>query len=134
MQLRTYVVWIPMLDADEASEVPAVATNVTLSPQYFDGEKRLGTELAKSLAIDEALWDAFFFYPPGAQLASFEVAIAQTGGVVVGTPNSLPPQPDQSRLVPELRGKAVVIGEQDNFEAILQQVGDAFVSRHRTGR
>jgi hypothetical protein len=134
VQLRTYVVWIPMLDADEASEVPAVATNVALSPQYFDGEKKLGTELAKGLAVDEPLWDAFFFYPPGAPLAGFEAAIVQTNGVVVGTPNTLPPHADQSKLARELRGKAVVIGEQDNFEAILQQVTESFLSRHRTGR
>ena len=134
MQLRTYVVWIPMLDADEASEVPAAATNIALSPQYFDGEKKLGSELAKTLAIEEPLWDAFFFYPPGAQLAGFDVAIAQAGGVVVGTPNSFPPQADQSRLLESLRGKAVVLGEQDNFEAILTQVTESFVSRHRTGR
>ena len=123
-----------MLDADEASEVPFVATNVGVSPQYFDGEKKLGSELAHAVGVDEPLWDAFFFYPPNAQLPSFEVAIAQTNAVVVGTPNSLPATPDQSRLPAELRGKAVVIGEQDNIEGILQQVGASFVSRHRTGR
>ena len=135
LQLRTYVVWIPMLDADEASEVPAVATNVAVSPQYFDGEKRLGSELAATIGFDEPLWDAFFFYPPNAQLAKFDVAIMQEGGIVAGTPNSgVPPLPDQSRLVPALRDKVAIIGEQDNFEVILKQATDAFMARHRTGR
>ena len=134
MQLRTYVVWIPMLDADEGSEVPFVATNVAVSPQYFDGEKRLGAELAQAIGVADPLWDAFFFYPPNAPLAGFDSAIVQTNAVVVGTPNSLPAQPDQSKLPVELRGKAVVIGEQDNIEAILQQAAESFVSRHRTGR
>jgi hypothetical protein len=136
VQIRTYVVWIPILDADEVSEVPSASTNIAITPQYFDGQKRLGDQLAKSFDVEQPVWDSFFFYPPGvtwtdAGLPLPEVAIAQEGGVVVGTPGSLPPLPDQSRLVPALKGKAVVIGEQENFEAILEQIARAFVARHR---
>lgn len=125
-----------MLDADEGSEVPSAATNIAVTPQYFDGQKRVGDQLAKVFGVSEPVWDAFFFYPPGAKWTDHgmplpELAIAQEGGVVVGTPGSLPALADQSRLVPALRGKAVVIGEQENFEAILQQVAGAFVERHR---
>jgi len=125
-----------MLDADEASEVPSVATNVAVTPQYFDGHKRLGEQLARSFGVEQPIWDSFFFYAPGVRwtetgLPLPEVGIAQEGGVVVGTPGSLPPQQDQSRLVPALKGKAVVIGEQENFEAILEQIARAFVARHR---
>ena len=76
------------------------------------------------------------FYPPGAKwgergLPRPELAIAQDGGVVVGMLDTLPPQADQSRLLPEFRGKAVVVGEQANFEALLKQVADKFVARKR---
>jgi hypothetical protein len=136
LQIRTYVVWIPMLDADEASEVPSVATNIAITPQYFDGEKRLGHQLAKAMDVDQPIWDSFFFYAPGATwtetgLPLPEVGIAQDNGVVIGTPGSLPPLPDQSRLGPGLKGKAIVIGEQENFEAILEQIARAFAARHR---
>jgi hypothetical protein len=129
-------VWIPILDADEGSEVPVASTNVGVTPQYFDGEKRLGDQLARTFGVVQPVWDAFFFYPPGAKwsdrgLPPPELAIAQEGGVVVGTPGSMPPLPDQSRLVPELKGKAIVIGEQADFEAILEQLATAFAARHR---
>jgi hypothetical protein len=126
------VVWIPILDEDEGSEVPAASTNIDVSPQYFDGQQRIGRQLASSLDLDEVLWDAFFYFPAGAKwteqgLPPPTLAIAQEGGVVVGTPGTLPPQADQSKLVPTLKGKAVVIGEQTNFEAILRDVTRKFV-------
>ena len=133
------MIWIPILDADEGSEVPSASTNVRISPQYFDGEKRVGDGLARAIGVSQPVWDAFLFYPPGATwtdegLPTPELAIAQDNGVVVGTPGSLPALPDQSRLGPELRGKAIVIGEQKDFESMLKQVAEPFVARHRASR
>jgi hypothetical protein len=128
-----------MLDADEGSEVPSASTNVRISPQYFDGEKRVANGLARAVGVDQPVWDAFYFYPPGATwteqgLPMPELSIAQDNGVVVGSSGSLPALADQSRLPQELRGKAVVIGEQHDFELILKQVAEPFAARHRTPR
>lgn len=134
--VRTYVVWIPMLDKDEASEVPYASSHVAVSPQYFDGEKRVGDGLARSFRTADPVWDAFLFYPPGARwgehgLPMPEAAIVQTNAVVVGTPGTLPAVADQSKLPPDFAGRAAVIGEQSNIEGILKQVSEAFVARHR---
>jgi hypothetical protein len=135
--LRTLVVWIPMLDRDEGSEVPKVSRNIRISPQYFDGEKLVGDELAKTLGVTQTVWDAFLFYPPGARSSTDgglpvpELLVAQVAGVVVGTPGTLPAVADQSRLAAELRGKAVVIGEQKDIEDILRRVASSFAARHR---
>jgi hypothetical protein len=135
--MRTYVVWIPMLDRDEASEVPAASTSVGVSPQYFDGNMTIGYGLGRSAGLaKESVWDAFLWYPPGVTseggiLPFPDFMIAQQGGVVVGTPGTLPATPDQSRLPRELRGKVHVIGEQKNFEALLQQAATAFLAKQR---
>ena len=127
-----------MLDRDEAESVPHASTNVRLSPQYFDGEKLVGTGLAQTFGWTTPVWDTFLFYPPGAVwtdhgLPAPERAIAQQGGVVVGMVDTLPATPDQSRLLPELRGKAVVVGEQRDFPDLLRSVAEPFAARHRRG-
>jgi hypothetical protein len=139
LRLPTFVVWIPILDADEGVAVPTASANVQISPQYFDGAQRIGDQLARTFGASEPVWDAFYFFPPGATwtpegLPVPAIAIAQEGGVVIGTPGTLPPLPDQSRIAPELRGKALVIGEQADFEAILMQVAESFTERARTPR
>jgi hypothetical protein len=136
LEIPTFVVWIPMLDADESSVVPDASANVRVSPQYFDGEKRIGDQLARAFGTSEPVWDAFYFFGPGATwtpegLPLPELAIAQEGGVVIGTPGSLPAVADQSRLAPQLRDKAVVIGEQVDFPAILARVARPFAARAR---
>jgi len=125
-----------MLDRDEASEVPHATTSVRLSPQYFDGEKLVGMGLANQLGWSTPVWDTFLFYPPGAVwtergLPAPERAIAQQGGVVVGMLDTLPAAPDQSRLLPELRGKAVVVGQQSDFPSLLRSVAEPFAARYR---
>ena len=131
LHVRTYVVWIPMLDRDEGSEVPSASGNVAVSPQYFDGGKLVGDALARQLGIDQTVWDAYLFYPPGAVstdqgLPAPTLALEQTVGVVVGLGDTLPGVPDQSRLPAELRGKAVVVGAQDRFEQLLDRVARRF--------
>lgn len=134
--MRTYVVWIPMLDRDEGASVPAASKHVGVSPQYFDGEKRVGDGLARAFGLDAPVWDSFFFYPPGAKwtatgLPMPPVAIAQDNGVVVGTPSALPPGPDQSKLPSYLSGKMIVVGEQKDFAALLEATAKAFLAAYR---
>jgi hypothetical protein len=126
-------VWIPILDRDEGSSVPSASTHIGVSPQYFDGEMKVGASLAKAFALDQPVWDSFFFYSPDAVFAADglpmpALALAQEGGVVIGT-TDLPAQADQSRLPPALAGKAVVVGEQTDFEAILRRTAKAFAAK-----
>ena len=133
LKLPALVVWIPILDRDEGSSVPSASTNIGVSPQFFDGEMRVGASLAKVFALEQPVWDSFFFYAPDAVFAEDglpmpALALAQEGGVVIGT-KSLPAQADQSRLPPALAGKAIVVGEQVDFETILRRTAKAFVER-----
>lgn len=133
--MRTYVVWIPAIDRDEGGNVPAASKHVGVSPQYFDGEKLVGMGLAKVAGLQEPVWDAFFFYPPGARwtpdgLPPSAVAIAQVGGIVAGPPGTLPAAADQSKLPAELRGKLVVIGEQADFPTLLERVAKPFAAKY----
>jgi hypothetical protein len=125
-----------MLDRDEGSEVPAASRSVKVSPQFFDGEQRLGEALARSHGLTEPVWDAFYFYAPGAAwppdaMPIAEASFAQVAGIVAGAPGTLPALPDQSRLPPELAGKAVVIGAQRDIEDIMRRVARPFAARHR---
>jgi hypothetical protein len=134
--LRAYVIWIPMLDADEGSEVPYASRNVGLSPQYFDGEMRVGRGLAATIGRRGPVWDTFMFFPPGAAwtdtgLPPPERAIAQDNGVVVGFADTLPPTPDQAKLPPDLRGKGSVVGEQSDFENLLRRVVEPYAAKYR---
>ncbi|MBA2543978.1 MAG: hypothetical protein H0V17_30325 [Deltaproteobacteria bacterium] len=138
LKIRTYVIWIPMLDAEEISEVPSASQNVGVSPQYFDGSMKIGNGLGRNAGLDETVWDVFFFYPPGVKsnengLPFPEHGIAQQGGVVVATPGTLPPLPDQSRMPRELRGKVIVVGDQKNIEELLRKAADAFLAQQPSG-
>ncbi len=138
LKIRTYVIWIPMLDAEEISEVPAVSRNVGVSPQYFDGSMKIGDGLGRNAGLRETVWDVFMFYPAGVKsnengLPFPETMLAQQGGVVAGTPGTLPALPDQSRLPRELRDKVVVVGDQKNIEDLLRQAGEAFLARKPPG-
>jgi hypothetical protein len=136
LKIRTYVVWIPMLDADEASEVPAASKSIGVSPQYFDGAMTIGNGVGRDGGLTETVWDVFMFYPAGVTsnangLPFPETMIAQQGGVVAGTPGTLPALPDQSRMPRELRGKVVVVGDQKNFEDLLRRAGENFLAKKR---
>ena len=127
--------WIPILDRDEGSSVPNASRNINVSPQFFDGEKRVGNSLAKAFAVDQPVWDSFFIYGPEAAwtrdgLPLPALAIAQESGVVIGTPG-LPARADQSGLSPALVGKAVVIGDPDDFEAILRRTAQTYAASRR---
>jgi hypothetical protein len=130
-----------MLDGDEqpAAVEASARFRDAHAPQFWDGAQKLGHEVARSLgAPDWTAWDVYLFYPPGAEwtergLPPPEVALAQAGGAVVGTPGSLPPAADQARLPEELRGRAIVVGEQADLDALLAKVVAAFAQRHASG-
>src|SRR5689334_15029577 len=101
-----------MLDADElpgAIEASARFRDPPV-PQFWDGTKRLGKEVGRSLgAPDWTAWDVYLFYPPGAEwsdrgLPPPEAAIAQAGGVVVATKGTLPPAGNPSRVPERMLG------------------------------
>lgn len=127
-----------MLDGDElpaAIEASAKFRDLPF-PQFWDGEQKLGKEVARSVGAPEwTAWDIYLFYPPGAEwtdqgLPPPEVALVQAGGAVVGTKGALPALADQSRLPKRLRDRAEVVGEQSNLEALLAKVAEDFVKRH----
>ena len=132
------VVWIPMLDGDElpAAQKASAQFGDVRAPQFWDGEQKLGKEVARSLGAPEwTAWDIYLFYPPGAEwtdqgLPPPEAALAQAGGVVVGAKGTLPPLPDQSRLPKRLRDRADVVGEQSNLDALLAKVAADVAKRH----
>jgi len=134
-RVRPYVVWIPMLDEDEGKEVPHASTNVRLSPQYFDGQMRLGTAVARALGLPP-VYDIYMFFGPEAEWTTTapvpEVVIGQLGGAIVATPGALPALADQSKLLPELDGRLVVVAASQGaaFPALLEQVSLAFAARH----
>ena len=129
------VVWIPMLDSDElpaARDASAQLADRDVS-QYWDGAKLVGKQVAGSLGAPEwTAWDIYLFYPPGARWTDQgppapTAALAQVAGVVVGTPGSLPPAGDQTRLPEKLRGRAVIVGDQPDLPGLLERVADAQV-------
>jgi hypothetical protein len=135
------VVWIPMLDGDElraAGEASERFRDLP-GPQFWDGETKLGTEVARSIgASGWTAWDIYLFYPPGAEWTDLglpppEAALAQAGGVVVGTKGTLPPVADQARLPKRMSGSADVVGEQANLEALLAQVAEPLARRYAAG-
>jgi hypothetical protein len=127
-----------MLDADElpAADEASLRFRDLAVPQFWDGSRSFGKEVARSVGADEwTAWDIYLFYAPGAEwvdagLPAPAAALAQAGGVVVGTKGTLPPAGDQTRLPKRMRGRADVVGEQSNFEALLARVAEPFARRY----
>jgi hypothetical protein len=136
--LTPIVVWIPMFDGDELAAADEASSRFrdAAVPQFWDGAKKLGKEVGRSVGADGwTAWDIYLFYPPGAEwtdagLPAPEAALVQAGGVVVGTKGTLPPAGDQSRLLKRLQGKADVVGEQPDLEALLTRVAEPFAKRY----
>jgi hypothetical protein len=82
-----------MLDADElpSALTASAAFRDVAVPQFWDGGKLFGDEVARSLgASGWTAWDIYLFYPPGAEwtdagIPAPEAALAQAGGVLVGS-------------------------------------------------
>ena len=131
-----------MLDGDELAAAVAASERFRNPPvsQFWDGDAKLGKEVARSVgAPGWTAWDIYLFYPPGAEwtdqgLPAPDAALAQAGGVVVGTKGTLPPAGDQSRLPKRMTGQADVVGEQANIEALLTQVAEPLAKRYAEAR
>jgi hypothetical protein len=138
--LATMIAWIPILEADglpSAVEASAAYRNFP-APQFWDGNQRLGKEVARSIAApDWTAWDIYYFYPPGAEWGEGGIPQPEMGlvqdlpnGVVVGFKGTLPPVADQSRLREGLRGRADVVGDLSHFDTLLAQVAERFAKRY----
>ena len=124
-----------MLDADEAGEVPTASQNVGVSPQYFDGQMRFGRAFATSIGLAHPVYDIYAFYGPDAEWTTAvpkpEFVLGKLGGVVVATPGLVPALPDQSGLLPELRGHLeLVAATQPEGDVLLEKLGLEFAARY----
>ncbi len=136
--LRSWIVWIPMMDADEVEAAKRTASRIfpAVTRQYWDGQRKLGLEISKTLGTpNQPAWDIYLFYPPGVEWTDTEMplpekVLVQAGGVVVAAMGTLPAIADQSELLPELTGKAQVVGAQKDIVALLSQVAVPFAEAH----
>jgi hypothetical protein len=132
------VVWIPMLDSDErpaADEASGLFGDAGL-PQFWDGEQRLGVEVARSVGAPTwVAWDVYLFYRPGAEwtdagLPPPDAALAQAsnerGGGVIAARGTLPPRGDQAGVPERLAGRAVMAGTYAELAPLLSEVAARF--------
>ena len=127
-----------MLDGDELPLAEKASARFVDRgvPQFWDGSKLLGKDVARSLgAPDWTAWDIYLFYAPGAEwtnqgLPAPEAAIAQAGDAVIATKGTLPATADQARVPKRLVGHADVVGEQPDLEALLARVAEPFAKRY----
>jgi hypothetical protein len=112
-----------MLPGDDRVAADTASTALDTQPQFWDGDGKLGAEVARSVGIDGwVAWDIYLFYPPGARwddhLPAPSVAIAQAKGVVIATKGALPAV-DSDALPARWRDRADVVGEQTDLEQLL---------------
>ena len=104
--------------------------------QFWDASGKLGREVGRSVGMPNwTAWDVYLFYPVGAEwtdrgLPPPEAALAQAGGVIVGTKGALPPVGDQARVPNRMQGRVDVVGEQADLESLLARVAEPFAKRH----
>jgi hypothetical protein len=127
-----------MLDDDELpdAERAADAMRDRSVAQFWDGDKKYGTEVARSLGVTGWIaWDVYLFYPPGARWADDgmpkpEAVLAQAGGVVIAQKGTLPPVELDDELPPELKAKVDVVGKQTDIDTLLANVAEPFARRY----
>lgn len=66
-RLRGFVVWLPMLASDSESAAGAQAGRFVDArvAQQWDGERRSGKSVAKTLRLKGNAWDVYMLYAPG---------------------------------------------------------------------
>lgn len=132
------VVWIPVLASDDLAAARRESERLVdpRAPQFWDGDRELGKEVARSLGASQwTAWDIYLFYPPGAEwtdrgLPPAEAALAPIAGVVVGSKGTLPPLADQSAVPELLRDRADAVGAQSDLDALLARVAAGVAQRH----
>jgi hypothetical protein len=127
-----------MLDNDErpSAEKAADAFRDRPIPQFWDGEQKLGSEIAHSLGADGwTAWDIYLFYPPGVEWGDSgmprpEAGLAQSGGVVIGTKGTLPAVDLEGHIPKKLREGVDVVGDQVEVEGLLARVATPFAQKY----
>jgi len=66
-QLRGFMVWIPMMDADDQAAAGSQADRFEDARvrHLWDGEKELGEAFARTLGLKRTAWDVYLLYAPG---------------------------------------------------------------------
>jgi hypothetical protein len=129
------VVWIPMVDDDElvaAEEASALFRDAAV-PQFWDGARRAGKDVSRSLGDPEGVaWDIYLFYPPEAEwteeglppprAALVQIGFEGGGGGLIATKGALPPRGDQARLPARFHGRADIVGARRDLRALLTEL------------
>ena len=138
--MATIVAWIPMLDSDDRPSAEDMTSTYADKPipQFWDGERLLGKEVSRSLAVDSthASWDIYLFYPPDAEwtdagMPSPEKMIVQAMGVVIGGKGTLPAKGNQSSVPKWAEGRADVVGEQPELAELLSAIAIPFAEKYK---
>jgi hypothetical protein len=127
-----------MLDSDDRASAEEMTSTFADKPipQFWDGEKLLGTAVGRSLGLDLVVWDSYLFYPPEAEWTDAGIpppakVLAQSLGRVVATRGTLPPKGDQTRVPKQYADRVDVVGEPKDLAALLTAVAVPFVERAR---
>ncbi len=129
-----------MLDSDDRASAEAMTSTFADKPipQFWDGERLLGREVSRSLALDgvPVAWDIYLFYPPEAEWTDAGIpppakVLAQSLGGVVATKGTLPPKGDQTPLPKAYAGRVDVVGQPPELAALLSAVAVPFVEQAR---
>lgn len=132
--LRSFVVWIPILDDDARTAAVAAseAFRGVAAPQYWDTEQRLGRGVALGLAIEDwVAWDIFLFYAPDAVWTDVgppapAAVLAQAPDGVIAFKGTLPREGEAVQLPPALRDRVEVVGTIDELAGLLRTVAARF--------
>jgi hypothetical protein len=124
-----------MLDSDDRPSAEAMTSTFADKPipQLWDGERLLGTEVGRSLALDRVAWDIYLFYPPGAEWTDAGIpppakVLAQGFGGVIALKGTLPPKGDQSSLPKPYGDRVEIVGESSELAELLTAVAVPFVA------
>jgi hypothetical protein len=127
-----------MLDNDERPSAEKAADAFRDHPirQFWDADQKYGSEVAHSLGADGwTAWDIYLFYPPGVEwtdkgMPKPEAALAQAGGVVIGTKGTLPAVELEGNIPKKLREGVDVVGPQSDIEGLLARVATQFAQKY----
>jgi len=140
--LRTIVVWTPMIDDDELPA--AVRESAQFAGrnimQYWDGKQLLGHGLARSIDSPEwSMWSIYLYYPAGAEWTDREIPrpdtmLKELYDVVVANKGKLQPLANPSALSGRFGDSNEVVGELASLPILLHEVATRFATNHEDSR